>query len=91
MVSVMVQQTTTYTDYDSNSYSFSYFNHLFWLINTLTGNETLNGLAVEAANGALQMAEVEAEDVDLVIMCSSTPDDLFGGAAQVSIECDLCK
>lgn len=57
----------------------------------MTGNETVNGLAVEAANGALQMAEVEAEDVDLVIMCSSTPDDLFGGAAQVSIECDLCK
>lgn len=49
----------------------------------LTGNENLNGLAVEAAKGALQMAEVEAENVDLIILCSSTPDDLFGGASRI--------
>lgn len=49
----------------------------------LTGNETLNDLAVEAAKGALQMAAIEAENVDLVILCSSTPDDLFGGAARI--------
>jgi 3-oxoacyl-[acyl-carrier-protein] synthase-3 len=29
------------------------------------------------------MAQVKAEDVDLVLLCTSTPDDLFGGAAQV--------
>lgn len=52
----------------------------------MPGTETLNGLALEAANGALQMAKVEAENVDLVILCSSTPDDLFGGAAKVSTE-----
>jgi len=28
------------------------------------------------------MAGVKAEDVDLVVLCTSTPDDLFGGAAQ---------
>lgn len=48
-----------------------------------TGNETLGGLAAEAAKGALLMAEVEADAVDLVILCTSTPDDLFGGGSQV--------
>ncbi|RWW32348.1 hypothetical protein GW17_00002980 [Ensete ventricosum] len=48
----------------------------------MSGNETLGGLAVDAAKGALQMAHVEAEEVDLVIMCTSTPDDLFGCGAQ---------
>ncbi|KAJ0975285.1 hypothetical protein J5N97_017250 [Dioscorea zingiberensis] len=56
----------------------------------LTGNETLNGLAVDAAKGALDMAQVDADDVDLVIMCTSTPEDLFGGGARV--QSDLgCK
>ncbi|KAL0912509.1 hypothetical protein M5K25_018485 [Dendrobium thyrsiflorum] len=49
----------------------------------LSGDETLNGLALEAANGALQMAGVVAHDVDLIIMCTSTPDDLFGGGGQI--------
>lgn len=49
----------------------------------LTGDETLSGLAIEAGRGALQMAEVEADNVDLVIMCTSTPDDLFGGGTTV--------
>jgi len=64
---------------------FHVCNHSYLIANTLTGNETLNSLSVEAAKGALQMAEVEAENVDVVILCSSTPDDLFGGAARVSI------
>ncbi|GJZ63317.1 retrovirus-related pol polyprotein from transposon TNT 1-94, partial [Tanacetum coccineum] len=45
--------------------------------------ESMTGLAVEAAQKALQMAEVEADDVDLILFCSSTPDDLFGGAPEV--------
>jgi len=49
-----------------------------------TGDETLRGLSIQAAQRALEMAEVKAEDVDLVLLCTSTPDDLFGGAAQVS-------
>ena len=53
---------------------------------TLTGDETLRGLSIRAAQRALEMAQVKAEDVDLVLLCTSTPDDLFGGAAQVS--CD---
>ena len=43
------------------------------------------GLAVEAATKALEMAEVAPEDIDLVLMCTSTPDDLFGAAPQVFI------
>ncbi|KAG6514764.1 hypothetical protein ZIOFF_025134 [Zingiber officinale] len=49
----------------------------------LSGNETLGSLAVEAANGALEMAQVNAREVDLIIMCSSTPDDLFGSGGQI--------
>ncbi|XP_071703158.1 beta-ketoacyl-[acyl-carrier-protein] synthase III B, chloroplastic-like [Rutidosis leptorrhynchoides] len=49
----------------------------------LTGNESLTGLAVEAAKKALAMANVEADDVDLILLCSSSPDDLFGGGPQV--------
>lgn len=49
----------------------------------LSGNESLTGLAVEAAQKALQMAEVEPNDVDLILFCSSTPNDLFGGGPTV--------
>jgi 3-oxoacyl-[acyl-carrier-protein] synthase III len=50
----------------------------------VTGDETLWGLSIQAAQRALEMAGVKAEDVDLVLLCTSTRDDLFGGAAQVS-------
>ncbi|XP_042512443.1 3-oxoacyl-[acyl-carrier-protein] synthase 3 A, chloroplastic-like [Macadamia integrifolia] len=49
----------------------------------LTGKDRLTGLAAEAAKRALQMAQVDADDVDLVLLCSSTPDDLFGSAPQI--------
>lgn len=49
----------------------------------LTGNETLNGLAVEAARKALEMAKVDPSDVDLILVGSSTPDDTFGGGPQI--------
>ncbi|KAJ1273104.1 hypothetical protein BS78_06G254900 [Paspalum vaginatum] len=49
----------------------------------LSGDETLRGLSIQAAQRALEMAQVKAEDVDAVIHCTSTPDDLFGSAAQV--------
>ncbi|XP_077235459.1 beta-ketoacyl-[acyl-carrier-protein] synthase III A, chloroplastic-like isoform X2 [Tasmannia lanceolata] len=52
----------------------------------LSGNETLTGLAIEASRKALQMAQVEADDVDLIVMCTSTPDDIFGSAPQVQRE-----
>lgn len=49
----------------------------------LSGKESLTNLAAEAASRALQMAEVDPDDVDLVLMCTSTPEDLFGGAPQI--------
>ncbi|XP_057477418.1 beta-ketoacyl-[acyl-carrier-protein] synthase III A, chloroplastic-like [Actinidia eriantha] len=49
----------------------------------LTGKESLTALAVEASKKALQMAEVDPDDIDLVLMCTSTPEDLFGGAPQI--------
>ncbi|EEF32603.1 3-oxoacyl-[acyl-carrier-protein] synthase 3 A, chloroplastic [Ricinus communis] len=49
----------------------------------LTGKESLISLATEAARKALQMAEVDPDDVDLVLMCTSTPEDLFGSAPQI--------
>lgn len=45
----------------------------------------MNGLAVEAARKALEMAKVDALDVDLILVGSSTPDDLFGGGPQASL------
>uniref|UniRef100_A0A7C9FQP8 beta-ketoacyl-[acyl-carrier-protein] synthase III n=1 Tax=Opuntia streptacantha TaxID=393608 RepID=A0A7C9FQP8_OPUST len=49
----------------------------------LSGEESLVSLATEAAQKALQMAQVDPDDIDLVLMCSSTPEDLFGSAPQV--------
>lgn len=49
----------------------------------ISGKESLTVLAAEAAMKALQMAQVNPDDVDLILMCTSTPDDLFGGAPQV--------
>uniref|UniRef100_A0A804M9H3 Beta-ketoacyl-[acyl-carrier-protein] synthase III N-terminal domain-containing protein n=1 Tax=Zea mays TaxID=4577 RepID=A0A804M9H3_MAIZE len=57
----------------------------------LSGDETLRGLSIQAAQRALEMAGVKAEDVDLVLLCTSTPDDLFGGAAQVLSEVGCTK
>ncbi|XP_057511368.1 beta-ketoacyl-[acyl-carrier-protein] synthase III B, chloroplastic-like [Actinidia eriantha] len=49
----------------------------------ITGKDSLTALAVEAAKNALQMAEVDPDDLDLVLLCTSTPDDLFGSAPQI--------
>lgn len=49
----------------------------------LTGKDKMTNLAVEAAQKALEMAEVDPDDVDLVLLCTSTPDDLFGSAPQI--------
>ncbi|CAK9171136.1 unnamed protein product [Ilex paraguariensis] len=49
----------------------------------LSGKDSLTSLAVEAAKKALQMAEVDPDAVDLVLLCTSTPDDLFGSAPQI--------
>ncbi|XP_041999439.1 3-oxoacyl-[acyl-carrier-protein] synthase 3 A, chloroplastic-like isoform X1 [Salvia splendens] len=49
----------------------------------LSRKESLTAMATEAAQKALQMAKVEPNDVDLVLLCTSTPEDLFGSAPQI--------
>jgi 3-oxoacyl-[acyl-carrier-protein] synthase-3 len=44
---------------------------------------SLSKLAAEAGQSALEMASIAPGDVDLIILATSTPDDLFGSAGQV--------
>ena len=50
----------------------------------LQPGEGLTELASTAASRALEYADVAAEDVELVIVATSSPDDLFGDAAAVA-------
>lgn len=45
--------------------------------------ETLVQHAVISSKRALEMAGVDAKDVDLVLFATSSPDDVFGSACQV--------
>jgi 3-oxoacyl-[acyl-carrier-protein] synthase-3 len=45
--------------------------------------ESLGSLAADAARQALAMAEMDALDLHLIVLATSTPDDLFGSACQV--------
>jgi 3-oxoacyl-[acyl-carrier-protein] synthase III len=47
---------------------------------------TLSSLAAAAAAQALAMAGLAAIDVDLIILATSSPDDLFGSASRVQAE-----
>ncbi|PIN14100.1 Beta-ketoacyl-[acyl-carrier-protein] synthase III [Handroanthus impetiginosus] len=49
----------------------------------LSGKDSLMDLAVVASKKALEMADVDPDDVDLVLLCTSTPEDLFGSAPQI--------
>jgi 3-oxoacyl-[acyl-carrier-protein] synthase-3 len=50
------------------------------------GTESLSSLAAAAGKSALAMAEIDPGDVDLIILATSTPDDLFGSASQVQAQ-----
>ncbi|MEM9267282.1 MAG: beta-ketoacyl-ACP synthase III [Cyanobacteria bacterium P01_F01_bin.13] len=45
--------------------------------------ESLAVLAAQAAQGAITSANLNPDDIDLIILATSTPDDLFGTACQV--------
>jgi 3-oxoacyl-[acyl-carrier-protein] synthase III len=45
--------------------------------------ENLSKHAAIASQKALEMAGVEARDIDLILLATSSPDDLFGSAGQV--------
>ena len=44
---------------------------------------SLSAIAAQAAQSALTMAQIAATDLDLIILATSTPDDLFGTACQI--------
>ncbi|MGB3613963.1 MAG: beta-ketoacyl-ACP synthase III [Elainellaceae cyanobacterium] len=46
-------------------------------------DETTSAMAAIAAQRALDMAQVDPQTVDLILLATSTPDDLFGSASQV--------
>jgi 3-oxoacyl-[acyl-carrier-protein] synthase III len=49
----------------------------------LSPEESLTGLATQAARSALEMAGVKPEEVDLIILATSSAEDLFGTAATI--------
>lgn len=49
----------------------------------LDENETLTAHATSACQRALDMAGVSPESIDLILMATSTPDDVFGNACSV--------
>jgi 3-oxoacyl-[acyl-carrier-protein] synthase-3 len=49
----------------------------------ISETESLSQLAHQAAIAALEMAKITPADLDLIILATSTPDDLFGSANQV--------
>ena len=51
-----------------------------------TSPESLSTLAAQAARQALEMAHLDASEVDLILLATSTPDDLFGTAGLVQAE-----
>lgn len=51
-----------------------------------TEQESLGSLAASAGAAALEMSGVSPDEVDLIILATSTPDDLFGSAAQVQAQ-----
>lgn len=48
-----------------------------------TPDVSLVAIATEAARQALALAEVDVLEVDLILLTTSTPDDLFGSASQI--------
>jgi 3-oxoacyl-[acyl-carrier-protein] synthase-3 len=49
----------------------------------LPAKNSLTTMATEAAQKAIDMAGITAQDLELIILATSTPDDLFGNASQI--------
>lgn len=52
----------------------------------LAEGESLADHAAAAGRRALEMAGVDGSEVDMVLLATSSPDDLFGSACQVALE-----
>jgi 3-oxoacyl-[acyl-carrier-protein] synthase-3 len=48
-----------------------------------TAEESLTTIAAQAAQGAIAMAGIQPTDLDLIILATSTADDLFGSATKI--------
>ncbi|WNZ23620.1 ketoacyl-ACP synthase III [Leptolyngbya sp. NK1-12] len=53
--------------------------------------ESLRTLATQAAQNALDMAGLVATELDLIILATSTADDLFGSASQIQADLGATK
>ncbi len=51
-----------------------------------TSAESVTTIAMQAAQGAIAMAGLSPMDLDLIILATSTADDLFGSASQIQGE-----
>jgi 3-oxoacyl-[acyl-carrier-protein] synthase III len=54
-------------------------------------NESLAGLATQSALQALEMAGVSAIDVDMILLATSSSEDLFGTACQIQSQLGATK
>jgi 3-oxoacyl-[acyl-carrier-protein] synthase-3 len=52
----------------------------------LAGEETVSAIATLAAQRAIAMAGIAPEDLDLIILATSTADDLFGSASSIQFQ-----
>jgi 3-oxoacyl-[acyl-carrier-protein] synthase III len=50
------------------------------------GSDSLVSLSSAAAGQALEMAGIQAIDLDMILLATSTPDDLYGSACQVQAQ-----
>ncbi|MEO3705044.1 beta-ketoacyl-ACP synthase 3 [Trichormus azollae] len=53
--------------------------------------ESLTTLATDASKQAITAAGITAADIDLILLATSTPDDLFGSACRIQAELDATK
>ena len=56
-----------------------------------SATESVTTMATAASLKALEMAQVEPKDLDLILLATSTPDDLFGSAAAIQAELGATK
>ncbi|MEA5514982.1 beta-ketoacyl-ACP synthase III [Nodularia sp. UHCC 0506] len=54
-------------------------------------SESLSMLATTAASQAIASAGIKATDLDLILLATSTPDDLFGTACQIQAQLGATK
>lgn len=54
-------------------------------------SESLRTLAADAGSQAIAAAGIKATDLDLILLATSTPDDLFGSACQIQAELGATK